>query len=279
MADVKINFMHPTDGHLLTLTIDKTKTVQEAVADLFANGFVKPNSKGYNLAIKGGRELQENESFEDANVKDNDTIRVIPPTDAGGGYMISTLGYLPYENNMNFYIFLVGSNWIGNNAEIILRNFENIARQIGPDASIVRGLEEPFWSNEIIKKYFGDGNLQLYSCLPALLITDSHPDNLNEDNLRLFIPISDINKNFQDFEGFFNQLIRFVRFHDTTFLDKFIDKTNILDNLLDIIDLNPNFWGIGINLNNFIKKFIKTNINKKFKIFKKKFTILSENEN
>jgi len=83
MADVKINFMHPTDGRLLTVTVDDTMTTQEALAELIANDFVQPNPQGYNLAIKGGRQLQANESFASAEVKDGTTIRVIPATDAG----------------------------------------------------------------------------------------------------------------------------------------------------------------------------------------------------
>ena len=84
ITDVKINFMHPTDGRLLTVTVDSSMTAQEAIAELIANDFIQPNPQGYNIAIKGGKQLQANESFLEGGVTDNDTIRVIPSTDAGG---------------------------------------------------------------------------------------------------------------------------------------------------------------------------------------------------
>jgi hypothetical protein len=83
MADVKVNFMHPTDGRIVTVTCDDTMTNQEAVAELISNEFISPNPQGYNLAIKGGAELQPNQTFLDAELKDGDTLRVIPATDAG----------------------------------------------------------------------------------------------------------------------------------------------------------------------------------------------------
>lgn len=83
MADVKVNFMHPTDGRTITVTVDGTMTAQEAVAELIANDFIQPNPQGYNLAIKGGAQIQPNQSLEGAGAKDGDTIRVIPATDAG----------------------------------------------------------------------------------------------------------------------------------------------------------------------------------------------------
>lgn len=85
MNDVRINFMHPTDGRLITVTLDGTMTASEAIGELIANEFVHPLPLGYNLAIKGGPLLAANQTFADAGVGDGDTIRVIPATDAGGG--------------------------------------------------------------------------------------------------------------------------------------------------------------------------------------------------
>ena len=83
MADVKVNFMHPTDGRFLTVTVDNTMTAQEAIAELIANSFIPQNPQGYGLGIKGGALLQPNQSFADAGVRDDTVLRVIPSTDAG----------------------------------------------------------------------------------------------------------------------------------------------------------------------------------------------------
>ncbi len=83
MANVKVNFMHPTDGRIVTVTLDNSMTAQEAISELITNNFITPNPQGYNLAIKGGAQLQTTQTFTDAGVKDGDTLRVIPSTDAG----------------------------------------------------------------------------------------------------------------------------------------------------------------------------------------------------
>lgn len=83
MADVKVNFMHPTDGRVVSVEVDSSMTAAEAIAELITNNFMTPHSDGYTLAIKGGSMLQTNQTFQAAGVKPNDTIRVVPATDAG----------------------------------------------------------------------------------------------------------------------------------------------------------------------------------------------------
>jgi hypothetical protein len=83
LTDVRVNFMHPTDGRMITVTVDGTMTANEAVAQLIANDFIAPSEMGYNLAVKGGSQLRADQSFADAGVKDGETLRVIPAIDAG----------------------------------------------------------------------------------------------------------------------------------------------------------------------------------------------------
>jgi len=87
MADVSVNFMHPTDGRVISVTVDNTMTGQEAIAELIANDFIPTSPSGYNLAIKGGAQLENSKSLAEGGVKDNDTLRVIPATDAGNNLM------------------------------------------------------------------------------------------------------------------------------------------------------------------------------------------------
>jgi hypothetical protein len=82
-SDVRVNFMHPTDGRIITVTVDRTMTAEEAIAQLIVADFVGPSPMGYNLAVKGGPQMRGDQSFADAQVKDGDTVRVIPATDAG----------------------------------------------------------------------------------------------------------------------------------------------------------------------------------------------------
>lgn len=83
MANVKVNFLHPTDGRIVTVTLDDSMSAQEAISELISANFVSPNPQGYNLAVKGGPQFTSDQTFADLNVRNGDTVRVIPATDAG----------------------------------------------------------------------------------------------------------------------------------------------------------------------------------------------------
>jgi hypothetical protein len=87
MADISVNFMHPTDGRLLNVVVDDSMTGQEAIGELVSANFVASSDQGYKLQVKGGSEIGSTQSFAAANVLGNATIRVIPATDAGIGYL------------------------------------------------------------------------------------------------------------------------------------------------------------------------------------------------
>ncbi len=83
MADINVNFMHPTDGRLLNVDLDDTITSQDAIAELISENFIPSSSEGYALAIKGGAMLSPTETFRHAGVQSETVLRVVPQTDAG----------------------------------------------------------------------------------------------------------------------------------------------------------------------------------------------------
>lgn len=80
MAEVNVNFLHPTDGRMLTVSVDETITAQEAIAELIAAQFMPPSELGYQLAIKAGGQILPEQSFRDAGIQDNTTVRVMIAT-------------------------------------------------------------------------------------------------------------------------------------------------------------------------------------------------------
>ncbi len=83
MAEIKLNFLHPTDGRILTVDVDDTMTALEAIGELLGANFIPSNPDGYKLAIKGGGDILSNQSFGNAGAQAGATIRVLPQTDAG----------------------------------------------------------------------------------------------------------------------------------------------------------------------------------------------------
>lgn len=159
------------------------------------------------------------------------------------GYMLSSLAKLPIEKDVSIYIFAINSGWGDGPSELIDDNFEKIASRIGPSAVIVKGLNGA-WTDEVAAKYLGrDDANEVYRSLPALLITDTHPEKLTRDSLRLLIPVARIEKRFS---AFFSCLSKFATNKDLAFLERFFDADRTP--LSEIVSLNPGFFGAAINL-------------------------------
>ena len=171
------------------------------------------------------------------------------------GYQLSSLGNLPVDDTVNFYIFIVNGDWNGGDYEILENNFSNIAERIGPNAVIAKGFDSKAWTGDVAKAYLGKNARELFGLLPALLLTDSHPDNLNDDSFRLLIPLGDAKERFGNFDTFFAALSDFAVSRDSAFLEKFEDESDLIEAGNSIVDLKPNFFGVGINLNAVIERY------------------------
>jgi len=88
--DVQVSFVHYSDGRIINVTLDGEMTGREVIQELVANDFVPSNDNGYNLALKGGHQLDNSKTLAENSIRNNDIIRVIPATDAGGGYYCPT---------------------------------------------------------------------------------------------------------------------------------------------------------------------------------------------
>ncbi|GKT11644.1 MAG: hypothetical protein ISEC1_P0611 [Thiomicrorhabdus sp.] len=170
------------------------------------------------------------------------------------GYMLNSLGNLPIEDDIEVYIFVVNGNWQGGFYDLIEKNFSNIARKIGSNAIIAKGLDQEQWTNEVAEKYFGENAGQLFQALPALLLTSDHPENISKESYKLIVPLRDVESRFGDWDVFFKSLTKLAQGDDTEFLERFEDVEDLIDKGNSVIELKPNFFGIGINLNALIAK-------------------------
>ena len=170
------------------------------------------------------------------------------------GYMLNSLGNLPIDDKIGFYIFVVNGGWRGGLYDIIERNFANIAKKIGSNAVIAKGLDSEAWSSQIAKKYFGERHGELFHALPALFLTDAHPEKLTRQSLRLIIPLRDVEKRFGDWDSFFGSLSKFAIERDPEFLQRFQDADDAIAAGNRILEIKPNFYGIGINVNALIDR-------------------------
>jgi hypothetical protein len=171
------------------------------------------------------------------------------------GYMISKLAHVPFDETVEFYIFIVGDGfvWEGGAEEIIHRNFQNIATSIGTKAIIVKGLDERF-ADEVCERYLGPKWQTLNNKMPALIITDAHPDKLDDKSMRLIIPLESISQNYKIIDQFFASLSRFVRGESDDLVKTLEKSKSKFDGINEIFIAEPTVCGFGVNLNAVAKR-------------------------
>lgn len=88
MADITITAVHPTAGNTIKFEIDDDTTGKELIDNLIEADFIPADSQGYLLTLKSeesneSTEINADETLASAGVKNNDTLRISPATDAG----------------------------------------------------------------------------------------------------------------------------------------------------------------------------------------------------
>jgi hypothetical protein len=174
------------------------------------------------------------------------------------GYMLSSLAELPVDDSVGFYIFVVAPHgWEGGLYDVVEKNFSKIARSIGKDSVIAKGFNEDLFSDEVCNRYLGKHYSVLLDDLPALLITNTHPEHTTHATSKLFVPLRRAQEKFGSVDAFLSRLIRFVRDGDQSFLDLFQKEDDFIQEGVNMLELKPNFCGIGINVNAIIEWLIK----------------------
>src|SRR5436190_24238658 len=107
------------------------------------------------------------------------------------GYALNELANLPVDENVHFYIFVVNGQHREPLYEMMQQNFIAVAHSIGSNAVIAVGTNPASFTTQVARKYLGKGNTDdsIISILPALIITNAHPEKLTKDSVRLGVPL------------------------------------------------------------------------------------------
>ncbi len=167
------------------------------------------------------------------------------------GYKLTSLIHLPIDDTVQIYVFVIGDGlWSGGLEEVVHRNFDNLAREFGGDAIIVGALTEAF-HGEVVQRYLGTHYENLKNELPGLLITDSHPDQLTEQSLRVLIPLHKTQENYPVIDKFLHDIASFARGESDDLLVNLEQGAGLANAANDIVEFSiPIVPGVvGVNLN------------------------------
>lgn len=170
------------------------------------------------------------------------------------GYFLNDLGNLKFDDDIDFYFFVINGQFREPLFKVIEENFANIARDIGGHAVISIGLKPKSFSDQVGRKYLGPDFNAYFPLLPALLVTDAHPEKLTEDSLRLLVPLAHVEDRFGGWPQFFTLLGELARGENTKFIAAFKKKEDAFDAIKNTFIVEPGLFGVKINVNDFLEK-------------------------
>lgn len=175
------------------------------------------------------------------------------------GYALNELANLPVDENVHFYIFVVNGQYREPLYGMMQQNFMEIARSIGNNAVIAIGTDAREFTTQVARKYLGEDNSDgsFFGMLPALIITNAHPDKLTNDSVRLVVPLRDAESRFGGWAQFFALLSSFVRGESNDFVKRFEAKESLVDVANKIVNLKPGMFGMSVNINELVDRWSK----------------------
>jgi len=165
------------------------------------------------------------------------------------GYLLTALNNLPIDASVDYYLFLLRASFDTPILEAVERNFAKIAIEVGgKGVYAVPAANHDKWLNEVGTKYLGATWQDYEDILPALLLTDRHPEEVTPESLRLFIPLGEVDKRFGSLDKLLVQITRFMRKEDNKFLEKFCKKEDVFDAGKRIFKWDVGILGIKIDV-------------------------------
>jgi hypothetical protein len=171
------------------------------------------------------------------------------------GCQINSLADLPICPKFKFYFFVINGGFQSPHFEKLHQCFWEIAKKLGYDGAIVdgNGYSSMFY-DEVSQKFLGRTADELYKELPALLVTDAHPDAVTEKTFRLLMPLKRAQEIDGDLPSFFRRLVRFARTGDRSLLADFEDRNDWFETMNKILEIKPGFAGFFVNANELFRK-------------------------
>ena len=171
------------------------------------------------------------------------------------GYLARSIARIP-NAGFSWYIVLLEDGWEDDLRRELGRNFENLAREIGEDALVVRGIDRAPFSMEILRAY----GIRRLAAFPALLVSDvspsailAHPELIPSAS-SVVLPLQSVSRQTGSLANFLRDLTETLHDDQAIKALRDSDRTEIHRRWgwLKRLELKPNFCGFGLNLNQVI---------------------------
>ena len=170
------------------------------------------------------------------------------------GYLLSSLGTLPDDPTVKYYLFAVRESWDSELTNRLEANFGHLAKAVGKDGVYAKGMDNEAWWEQVGSTYLGEDWRAYETILPALILTDSHPSHISDKSLLLFITLKDVKERFGDWDNLFREVTWFIRGEKTDFLERFRSKGDFFDAINTVFGIKPSIFGISVDVGALAKR-------------------------
>lgn len=184
------------------------------------------------------------------------------------GLYVQSLENIPPTAHRDYFIYLLDYGWHEPLGETLMNNYEKMAHLAAENkAVVIRGTHRVHFEDEVLSWHNINGE-NAEDLLPAILITNRHPQKFRENNSlhgskaetglkMVLIPLKKFCNTTTDVVVLVEKLFNDIRAEKD--LDEFRIskelKKGIGKAMADTIILEPNFCGLGLNLNKLINYF------------------------
>jgi hypothetical protein len=179
------------------------------------------------------------------------------------GLTLHSLGELPVEARRSYYIYLLDYGWDEPFGQTLRDNFDKMAALASrTDAVVIRGVGSRHFEDEVLSWHHINGQPG-DEILPAILITTRHPRDFRNSqsydcdrssypaDRMAFIRLREVCRSPTDVVDLLEKIFRDIR-HKKALTDFQVARELSRGKkgaIVDALILEPNFAGIGVNLN------------------------------
>ena len=187
------------------------------------------------------------------------------------GYKVSSLASIPSIDGM-LYIFGLGVRWKGSLLEAFDINFDRLSSRLGRSGALIQGHNDGDIENllvQTIERHWNSACREFDSKVAeelshimnegsqegGILILFDHPLEtcINEKSSFLYAPLKQLESNFGGLDSFLNGLVSYSESRSNEFITKFENHISLKE-YPRLLELKPNFFGIGLNLNYLLER-------------------------
>jgi hypothetical protein len=188
------------------------------------------------------------------------------------GLHIHSLEGINENYERDYYIYLLDYGWEEPISEILIKNFDRMARMSSEHKNsvvIARTPDAIHFNDEVLSWHNINGeDVENGELLPALLITNRHPAQFRRKNQGEFVDDDNFKMIIIPFRKISNEPTEVVKIIDKVFKDlienKDLDEFQIFKEMkkgigraiVDSIMLEPNFSGVGFSFNK-LRQYLK----------------------